>query len=386
MKRIFITGLLVTAVSASCLMPMNAFAESNPSGFSQLNAQNIMARNTLSNSIRTLGSNSPLIQAYGLVILQQPDIKVEAMSSLTTHQQFARNNVRQWMDEYNPKLMSLNQDMMRFSTRFNSYYSRLYDLAGKVNESEQAKEDFVNAFSRLQVQVQMIQDEMEQTSLEINRFNTLLVKDSETLSARAELAIQSLNGSNGDIVQLRADIKRIQEEIQAELTKILNRPKEIIKGSINIGKQVFNITSTGAQSKTVDFVSIGNLSDELINVSDSQARESAHIIEQKQKELIELIRKLSQTQIQATGITFIEDQVNGFTELINRQIITLGYLVSDWKAINETMNQIKMDLSAGVNIESDELQKQLIQLKKLSDELNKQTNQYEDFGTNVVVN
>lgn len=386
MKRIFITGLLVTAVSASCLMPMNAFAESNPSGFSQLNAQNIMARNTLSNSIRTLGSNSPLIQAYGLVILQQPDIKVEAMSSLTTHQQFARNNVRQWMDEYNPKLMNLNQDMMRFSTRFNSYYSRLYDLAGKVNESEQAKEDFVNAFSRLQVQVQMIQDEMEQTSLEINRFNTLLVKDSETLSARAELAIQSLNGSNGDIVQLRADIKRIQEEIQAELTKILNRPKEIIKGSINIGKQVFNITSTGAQSKTVDFVSIGNLSDELINVSDSQARESAHIIEQKQKELIELIRKLSQTQIQATGITFIEDQVNGFTELINRQIITLGYLVSDWKAINETMNQIKMDLSAGVNIESDELQKQLIQLKKLSDELNKQTNQYEDFGTNVVVN
>ena len=44
-------------------------------------AQNVIAPNTLSNSIRMLGSQSPLIQAYGLIILQQPDIKVNAMSS-----------------------------------------------------------------------------------------------------------------------------------------------------------------------------------------------------------------------------------------------------------------------------------------------------------------
>ena len=385
MKKTLLTGLLVTAVSTSCLTPISAFAESNHSEFKQTSVQNITARNTLSNSIRTLGANTPLIQAYGLVILQQPDIKVSAMSSLTDFQKIAKTNVREWVDEYNPKLMDLNQEMMRYSTRFNSYYSKLYDLAGKVNEDEQAKNDFVSAFERLHSQSQTIQDDMEQTLLELNRFKALLDKDNASLSQKAETAIQSLKGSNGDIVQIRADIKRIQEEIQAELTKILNRPNEIIKGSINIGKQVFTITNQTAQTKTVDFVSIGSLSDEIVNAADSQTREAANRIQQKQKELLPLIQKLSQSEIQVTEIAFIEDQVKSFTELINRQITTLEYLVNDWKSVNETMLQMKENLATGVSSDSSTLQKQFSQLKRLNDEMAKQTKQFEDYVTNVMV-
>ncbi|WP_410982160.1 HBL/NHE enterotoxin family protein [Bacillus cereus] len=385
MKKTLLTGLLVTAVSTSCLTPISAFAESNQLEIKQTSVQNITARNTLSNSIRTLGANTPLIQAYGLVILQQPDIKVSAMSSLTDFQKIAKTNVREWVDEYNPKFMDLNQEMMRYSTRFNSYYSKLYDLAGKVNEDEQAKTDFVSAFGRLHNQSQTIQDDMEQTLLELNRFKALLDKDNAGLSQKAETAIQSLKGSNGDIVQIRADIKRIQEEIQAELTKILNRPNEIIKGSINIGKQVFTITNQTAQTKTVDFVSIGSLSDEIVNAADSQTREAANRIQQKQKELLPLIQKLSQSEIQVTEITFIEDQVKSFTELINRQITTLEYLVNDWKSVNETMLQMKENLATGVSIDSSTLQKQFSQLKRLNDEMAKQTKQFEDYVTNVMV-
>ncbi|MBO1579567.1 HBL/NHE enterotoxin family protein [Bacillus sp. XF8] len=385
MKKTLITGLLVTAVSTSCFTSVSAYAEGGQSELNPTYVQNVMAANTLSNSIRMLGSQSPLIQAYGLVILQQPDIKVEAMSSLANHQKFAKTNVREWIDEYNPKLIDLNQEMMRYSTRFNSYYSKLYDLAGKVNEDEQTKGEFVGAFSRLQVQSQTIQDNMEQTLLELNRFKDLLDKDSASLSQKAEIAIQSLKGSNGDIAQIRADIKRIQEEIQVELTKILNRPNEIIKGSINIGKQVFTITNQTAQTKTIDFVSIGSLSDEIVNAADSQTREAALRIQQKQKELIPLIQKLSQTEIQATEITFIEDQVKSFTELINRQITTLEYLVHDWKTLNENMLQMKSNLETGVSIDSNTLQKQFSQLKRISDEMTKQTNQFEDYVTNVEV-
>ena len=156
-----------------------------------------------------LGSQSPLIQAYGLVILQQPDIKVNAMSSLTNHQKFAKAS-REWIDEYNPKLIDLNQEMMRYSTRFNSYYSKLYELAENVNENEQAKADFTGAYGKLQLQVQSIQESMEQDLLELNRFKTVLDKDSNNLSIKADEAIKTLQGSSGDIVKLREDIKRIQ--------------------------------------------------------------------------------------------------------------------------------------------------------------------------------
>ncbi|HDR8072506.1 TPA: HBL/NHE enterotoxin family protein [Bacillus cereus] len=383
MKKQMITGLLITAIATNSQMFVSAYearrAESNPTS-----VQSSMIPNTVSNSIRLLGLQHPIAQAYGLVILQQPDVKVEVMSSLTTHQKFARENVREWMDEYTPKLIYLNQDMMRFSTRFNSYYSKIYDLAENENGNKQAKTDFIRAFSKLQDHGKTVQENMEQTLLELNQFNSVLMKDSEELSKSAEVAIQSLKGEKGDIVQLRAEIKKVQEEIQIEITKILNRPKEIIKGSINIGKQIFTISSTAAQTKTLDFVSIGSLSEELINTSDSQAKGSTVIIQQKQKELNPLIQKLLDSQIQATEITVIEDQVKGFRELIKRQINTLEYLVNDWRALNGTMNQMKIDFDTGVT-DSQALQKQLIKLKNINDEMKKQTKQFENFVTNVAV-
>lgn len=186
-------------------------------------------------------------------------------------------------------------------------------------------------------------------------------------------------------MKLREDIKRIQGEIQAELTTILNRPQEIIKGSINIGKQVFTITNQTAQTKTIDFVSIGTLSNEIVNAADSQTREAALRIQQKQKELLPLIQKLSQTEAEATQITFVEDQVSSFTELIDRQITTLETLLSDWKVLNNNMIQIQKNVEEGTYTDSSLLQKHFNQIKKVSDEMNKQTNQFEDYVTNVEV-
>ncbi|MGX5373598.1 HBL/NHE enterotoxin family protein [Bacillus cereus] len=385
MKRNLIAGLLVTAVSTMSLTSVNAYAEEVKFDLKSTYKEYGIVPSTVSNSIRMLGAQSPLTQAYGLVILQQPDIKVDAMSSLTNHQKFAKKNVEEWMDEYNPKLINLNQQMMRYSTRFSSYYNKLYELAGKVNDDAQAKEEFINAYGKLLDQVQTIHENMDQTSLELNRFKTGLDKDSQSLSQKADVAIQSLQGSNGDITQLRADIKKIQEEIQAELSIILNRPNQIIKGSINIGKEVFTIINQTAETKTLDFVSIGALSEEFINSSDSQTKQAALRIQQKQKELLPLIQKLSETEIQATGIIFIEDQVNSFTELIGRQVSTLDNLLNDWKVINGNMNQIKLNIETEKYIDKKSLQKDLDKLKELNDEINKQTNQYEDYITNIEV-
>ncbi|PFU35345.1 enterotoxin, partial [Bacillus cereus] len=94
--------------------------------------------------------------------------------------------------EYNPKLVDLNQDMQRFSTRFNGYYGTLYDLAGTVNTDAETKVSFVNAFNRLQQDVQTIQDSMNQTLLQLNRFNDLLLQDNKGFSEKAKIAIQSL--------------------------------------------------------------------------------------------------------------------------------------------------------------------------------------------------
>lgn len=123
----------------------------------------------------------------------------------------------------------------------------------------------------------------------------------------------------------------------------------------------------------------------IVNAADSQTREAALRIQQKQKELLPLIQKLSQTEAEATQITFVEDQVNSFTELIDRQIITLETLLTDWKVLNNNMIQIQTNVEEGTYTDSSLLQKHFNQIKKVSDEMNKQTNQFEDYVTNVEV-
>ncbi|OUB22988.1 enterotoxin [Bacillus thuringiensis serovar yunnanensis] len=385
MKRNFMLGLMVTVFSANFYISGNSYAAVKGNKLESISIPtNLTAINTISNSVRLLGSQAPLIQAYGLIILQQPEISIEAMSSLTNRQKFAKNNVREWIDEYNPKLLDLNQQLMQFSIKFNNYYDKMYGLSEDIKENKEARESFRMGFHKLQAQAKTVKDNLESKLSDIRRFHSLLNTDSDEFAEKAEEAIQSLKGTNGNIVQLRADIKKNQEEIQAELIKILNSPNEITKGSINIGKQIFTIGSTSSQTKTVDLVAINSLSDTLINSPNNQVKKSAVIIEQKQKELTSLIQKLSESQIQATEITIVEDQVKEFTLLIQKQINTLEYLMKDWEMFNEKMTQIETDL-AKEKIDVESIQRQLVQLKQINAEVYKQTRQFEDFTTNIEI-
>ena len=60
MKKALVAGLLVTAVSTSCFAPVNTFAESKTTYLQQTSSQNQVAMNRLSDSLRILGSQTPL--------------------------------------------------------------------------------------------------------------------------------------------------------------------------------------------------------------------------------------------------------------------------------------------------------------------------------------
>lgn len=382
MKKACLIGLVAATLSTSGFTNVTALAA--PSN-QQVHTQGLAEVHTLSNSIRMLGAQTPLIQAYGLVILQQPNAKIEAMSSLTNHQVFAKMNVREWLDEYNPQILAMNQEMMQSNNRFNGYYNKLLNLLGSLNNNEQAKKDFITAVDQMQQQAQVAYEHLEKTNSSLNRFKEQLVTDSKNLSEKSNIAIQSLQGGKGNVEQLRAEVKRLQEEIQNNLITILNRPDEIIKGSINIGKELFKITSTTAESKTIDFTSISSLSEEFMKVSDSKTRQAALNLQQKHKELLAVIQKLSQMQVQATEIIFIEDQVNSFAELISRQVATFEKTAGDWKLFKEGLTQLKAICHAQGNVNTTDLQKQLTQLKEWNDTLNKQTKQFEDSVMQVTV-
>jgi non-hemolytic enterotoxin A len=383
MKKVIVAGLVVTALSTSTLIPQVARADDNTLQLRSLGIEESTGGlNTSFNSISELGKQIPLIKAYGLVILQQPNVVIN--SSLTNQQHNIKNRVRDWLDNYNPKLLELNENIRGFNITFNGYYHTIYDLATEINETE-AKESLVEAFEELQGEAQLIHEDMVSRSRDYNRYKELLAQDSSNLSERVEQTIDRLQGSNGEVGHLRTEVKNILHDIQQELIKISNNPSEVTKQSLEISKLTTDIVTTGINDNTINYDAVGRIVNKISILSNNQIKESAIIIQNKINELKPLIQKLSEQEIKITNLTFIEDQVNGFTEMIERQATILGYVQDDWEGLNTTIGKILTNIQED-NTDAKTLQKQLENLKQLIDEINKQTRQFQDVVLNVNVN
>lgn len=385
MKKTLVAGLLITAVSTSCFSPVNTFAESKTT-YSQLtNSQNQLAMNRLSDSIRTLGSQTPLIQGYGLIILKQPNLEVSAIHGITSDQRTARNHVQDWLDKYNPKLFSVNQDLQDFGTRFTNYYDILVELAEKMNDDPQTKEDFVSTFNALQEQMQALQYDMKGASVDLNNYKNELVEDSKSFSSKVSRAIELYKSSGGDIEKFRAQIKQLDENIQDDFTKLLALPKENVQGSINIGKTVIDIWKDAGKDHTLDTSNLEVIYNQYGQLQNDEVTKLNNDIRQKQQQKILLLQNLSKIEVQATQMTLIDLQLNNFTRVVKKQIQSFDNLVSSLDIFNETMIQMKRSLSTDAKIDSHALQAQLKELKAFTDELNKQTKEYEDSVTTIKV-
>lgn len=384
MKKALVAGLLVTAVSTSCFSPVNTFAESNTT---YLQPSSILgpAMDRLSNSITKLGSQTPLIQGYGLIILQQPDLDVNTIYGITTDQGTARNHVRDWLDVYNPNLFKVNQDIKSFGIRFTNYYDTLVELAGKMNEDPQAKALFVRIFNLLQGDVQKIQYNMKITSEDLKNFKDVLVEDSNKFSIKVTRAFESYKSSNGDIEKLRTEMGQLNAGIQEDFEKLLALPKENLDGSLNITKSVINILKDGVKDKTVDVSNLEAIYNQYGQLKNDKVTELNKAIAQKQQKLIQLVQNLSNIEVQATQMTLIEQQLNNFTRTVKNQTQSFDNLVSSWDTFNNIMIQTGTSLNADTKIDSNSLQARLKELKQFTDELNKQTTEYQESVTKIKV-
>lgn len=385
MKKALVAGLLVTAVSTSCLLPVNTFAESNTTYLQQTSSQNQVALNRLSESLRTLGSQTPLIQGYGLIILKQPDLAVNAIPGITTDQRTARNNVNEWLDKYNPKLFKVNLDLQSFGTSFTGYYDILVELAEEINKDPQAKKDFVSVLDMIQDDVEAIQLDIKGISASLNYYKDGLVRNSDSFSDKVSRAIQGYKSSGGDIEKLRADIEKLDEGIQNDFTKLLALPKENIKGSLNIGMTIIDIWKDAGKDHTLDTSNLEVIYNQVGQLQNDEVTKLNTAIHQKNQQKILLLQKLSRIEVQATQMTLIDRQLQNFTSGVQNQVQSFDNLVSGWEIFNRTMTEMKTYLNNDKQLDSDAVKAKLTEFKNFTDELNKQTNEYYDSVTKIKV-
>lgn len=80
-----------------------------------------------------------------------------------------------------------------------------------------------------------------------------------------------------------------------------------------------------------------------------------------------------------------ELQLNNFTRTVKNQTQSFDNLVSSWDTFNNIMIQMGTSLNADTKIDSNSLQVRLKELKQFTDELKKQTTEYQESVTKIKV-
>ncbi len=78
-------------------------------------------------------------------------------------------------------------------------------------------------------------------------------------------------------------------------------------------------------------------------------------------------------------------QLNNFTRTVKKQTQSFDNLVSSWDTFNIIMIETGTSLNTDAKIDSNSLQARLKELKQFTDELKKQTTEYQESVTKIKV-
>lgn len=91
---------------------------------------------------------STVIQTYVSIILQQPDLELDALPNLSAHQKTARDHANNWNDTILPLMSKTDADIIDYANKFDSFYNDLVTYAKDI-KTPQSKKNLIEGLKLL---------------------------------------------------------------------------------------------------------------------------------------------------------------------------------------------------------------------------------------------
>ncbi|PGW33416.1 HBL/NHE enterotoxin family protein [Bacillus thuringiensis] len=390
-KKIY-TSLLTATVITSSLGTANVLAApmTNPEQIVSMENVDI---GSFSSSLRKLGEQATLLQAYTFIIEDQPALYLPRVPALQDIQQLIQADTKEWRQRiFHRHLLDLNENNRSFINIFNTYVEQgnLEGIQKKLNSR------------KIEQQVAL-----QQTINELEDFKDVLNKHQNSFTRRVQESDNFLNGGSGRIAELQKDIQTINVGIQSDLEAISSVPGILVNSGTIIGsavwKLLYPVAKGGTQSalsylatankkledakkiaidkakkdgienidiekiikeveenfakspeglaleaKKYDFMDKIDI-DQIKKIVDAEAAGNAALLKQKtailslaerNNQLFTLTQNLKATEIQSMYILFIESKVDMFAEQIDAEISLLKKHQKDWNIIEQAITEL----------------------------------------------
>ncbi|KXY84374.1 MULTISPECIES: HBL/NHE enterotoxin family protein [Bacillus] len=292
----------------------------------------------LHDAIKKIGSSTGLMDFYALAVLKQANIDFNGIFTVKNplepkiiyHQERAKENASQWLHTLKPKIISIHQQIVNYTTRFQNYHKSL--LAAIDNKD---KETLTNGLTRLSISISENQAEVNRLVESLKEFKINMTEDTQMFKEDAHQLTLILASQDAGIPFLQNQITAFNDAINQYNTLMIGvsigttlSPIALIGGSVLIA------TGAGTPLGTA-FIVGGTMAASGGVAGITSAWEE---LKHAQNVIQKISSQISHAQIQVAGLTNFQNQTEFLTSTIDTTISALQNISDQWHTIERRYN------------------------------------------------
>lgn len=274
---------------------------------------------------------STVIQTYVSFILQQPDLKLDALQNLPTHQKTARGHANNWNSTILPLISKTDADIIDYANKFDSFYNDLVRYAKDIT-NPQSKKKLIEGLNLLGLTIKQKDANVQAVVNDLGTFHENLETDSQNFQADVNKAAVKIKGDSGEIKALSNELDAIHDAMHKDIGLMAGGAAMVVAG---IGMIVFGaisqIPSGGASTALIGggvLVVSGGVMMETLGGSDY----SSQIDKQRKVE-----EQLAGDKIELAGLKTTKNQVKGFVDGLADAITAATSLKAAWQTLESDL-------------------------------------------------
>ncbi|MHA2890541.1 non-hemolytic enterotoxin subunit B [Bacillus cereus] len=300
----------------------------------------------LKDAMEKTGSNALVMDLYALTILKQNNVSFEKVASVDAtlkgkviqDQDIARSNGKKWLDVLKPKLISTNQNIINYNTKFQNYYDTLVKA---VNEKDRAT--LTNGLTRLSSSINENKVQVDQLVEDLKEFRNKMNTDTKNLKDNTNQITSILASQDAGIPLLQNQIATYNEAISKYNGIIIGASIATTLGPIAIvGGAIVIVTGAGTPL---------GVSLILSGVAATAGGVSGIVLAKKeldnaQAEIQKLTGQITTAQLEVAGLTNIKTQTEYLTNTIDTAITALQNISNQWYTMGSKYNSLLQNINS----------------------------------------
>ncbi|PFK47148.1 enterotoxin [Bacillus cereus] len=354
--KVMALSAIMAVVAAGNILPAHTYAaesvtkpisiHASASDTSDKYSEYSLGPDGLRDAMERTGSNALVMDLYALTIIKQANANFNGITtvddSLKTkvvhHQDVARGNANQWLDTIKPQLISTNQNIINYNTKFQNYYDTLVTAVDNKDKATLTK-----GLTRLSASITENKEKVDKLVEDLKKFRNKMTADTQNFKGDANQLTAVLASQDAGIPLMQNQITTYNEAIGKYNAIIIGSSVATALGPIAIiGGAV--VIATGAGTP----LGIGLIAGGAAAIGGGTAGIvlAKKELDNAQAEIQKITGQISQAQLQVAGLTNIKNQTEYLTNTIDIAITALQNISNQWYTMGSKYNSLLQNVES----------------------------------------